>query len=140
MGETGVGRVVQRACQLMKQDRNEDARAQGGIDLDTVQRYINYWFSSSVDLFGGEISSNAADYFASGLKGREREERHQDHVALSEVYRMPIIEDGRLLERDIPLRNAMNEVPRDACHGQPARMRPLEQVIEDAASSAAHPS
>ena len=114
VGETGVGRVIQRACDLMKQDVNEDARAQGGIDLDTIQRYINYWFSSSVDLFGGEISSNAADYFASGLKGREREERHQDHVALEEIYRMPVVEDGRLLEREIPLRNAMNEVLRDA--------------------------
>jgi len=114
VGETGVGRVIQRACDLMKQDANEDARAQGGIDLDTIQRYINYWFSSSVDLFGGEISSNAADYFASGLKGREREERHQDHVALEEIYRMPVVEDGRLLEREIPLRNAMNEVLRDA--------------------------
>jgi len=114
VGETGVGRVIQRACDLMKQEVNEDARATGGIDLDTIQRYINYWFSSSVDLFGGEISSNAADYFASGLKGREREERHQDHVALEEIYRMPVVEDGRLLEREIPLRNAMNEVLRDA--------------------------
>jgi benzoyl-CoA 2,3-dioxygenase component B len=114
VGETGVGRVIQRACDLMKRDANEDARAQGGIDLDTIQRYINFWFSSSVDLFGGEISSNAADYFASGLKGREREERHEDHVALNGIYRMPVVEDGRLLERDIPMRNAMNEVLRDA--------------------------
>jgi benzoyl-CoA 2,3-dioxygenase component B len=114
VGETGVGRVVQRACELMKQDPNEDARALGGIDLPTVQRYVNFWFSSSVDLFGGEISSNAADYFASGLKGREREERHEDHVALTGVYRLPILEDGRLLEREIPMRNAMNEVLRDA--------------------------
>lgn len=114
VGETGVGRVIQRACELMKLDPNEDARAQGGIDLDTIQRYINYWFSSSVDLFGGEISSNAADYFASGLKGREREERHEDHVALTGTYRMPVVEEGRLLEREIPMRNAMNEVLRDA--------------------------
>ena len=70
VGETGIGRVIKRTCELMKQDKNEDARAQGGIDLDTIQRYVNFWFSSSVDLFGGEISSNAADYFASGLKGR----------------------------------------------------------------------
>jgi benzoyl-CoA 2,3-dioxygenase component B len=51
---TGVGRVVKRACDLMKQDPNEDARNQGGIDLDTVQRYVNHWYSSSLDLFGGE--------------------------------------------------------------------------------------
>jgi len=114
VGETGVGRVVKRACELMKRDANEDARAQGGIDLDTVQRYVNHWYSSSLDLFGGEISSNAADYFASGLKGREHEERFSDHVALHATYRIPVIEDGRLSDRDVPLRNAMNEVLRDA--------------------------
>ena len=65
VGETGVMRVCQRACELMKEDPNEDARAQGGIDLPLVQRYINFWYSSSLDLFGGEISSNAADFFGS---------------------------------------------------------------------------
>jgi benzoyl-CoA 2,3-epoxidase subunit B len=114
VGETGVGRVIQRACELMKQDPNEDARAQGGIDLPTVQRYVNFWFSNSLDLFGGEISSNAADYFASGLKGREKEERHEDHIALSGSYSMQILEGGSLEPRLVPIRNAMNEVLRDA--------------------------
>jgi benzoyl-CoA 2,3-dioxygenase component B len=114
VGETGVGRVVKRACELMKRDPNEDARNQGGIDLDTVQRYVNHWYSSSLDLFGGEISTNAADYFASGLKGREHEDKFTDHVALHATYRIPIIEDGRMTDRDVPLRNAMNEVLRDA--------------------------
>ncbi len=114
VGESGVGRVVKRACDLMKKDPNEDVRHQGGIDLDTVQKYVNHWYSSSLDLFGGEISTNAADYFASGLKGREHEEQFSDHVALHATYRIPIIDDGRLTERDVPLRNAMNEVLRDA--------------------------
>jgi benzoyl-CoA 2,3-dioxygenase component B len=114
VGESGVGRVVKRACDLMKKDPNEDVRNQGGIDLDTVQKYVNHWYSSSLDLFGGEISTNAADYFASGLKGREHEEQFADHVALHATYRIPVIDDGRLTERDVPLRNAMNEVLRDA--------------------------
>jgi len=114
VGETGIGRIVKRTCELMKQDKNEDARAQGGIDLDTIQRYVNFWFSSSVDLFGGEISSNAADYFASGLKGREHEEKHEDHVALQGLYRLEVPENGHLIEREVPMRNAMNEVLRDA--------------------------
>jgi benzoyl-CoA 2,3-dioxygenase component B len=114
VGETGIGRVAQRACQLMKQDPNEDARAQGGIDLPMLQKYINFWYTSSVDLFGGEISSNAADYFASGLKGREREERHQDHVALAGHYALDVMENGVLESKEVPLRNAMNEVLRDA--------------------------
>jgi len=114
VGETGVGRVVKRACDLMKQDKNEDVRNQGGIDLDTVQKYVNHWYSSSLDLFGGEISTNAADYFASGLKGREHEDQFTDHVALHTTYRIPVIDDGRLTDRDVPMRNAMNEILRDA--------------------------
>jgi len=114
VGETGIGRVVQRACELMKEDPNEDARAQGGVDLPTIQKYINCWYSSSLDLFGGEISSNAADYFASGLKGRAKEERYPDHVALAGTYEMEVLENGRLVKKSVPLRNAMNEVVRDA--------------------------
>src|ERR1700752_2054682 len=69
VGETGVLRVVQRTCELMKKNANEDARAEGGIDLPTMQKYLNLWYSVSLDLFGGEISSNAANFFASSLKG-----------------------------------------------------------------------
>ncbi|MBX3273634.1 MAG: benzoyl-CoA 2,3-epoxidase subunit BoxB [Sandaracinaceae bacterium] len=113
-GETGVERVVQRACELMKQDPNGDARAQGGIDLPTIQKWINFWFSSAVELFGGEISSNAADYFATGLKGRYREAaKYQDHQALGDVYEMTVFEGGKLDRREVPLRNALNEVLRD---------------------------
>jgi len=114
VGESGVERIVQRTAELMKQDPNEDARAQGGIDLPTIQKYVNFWYSSSMDLFGGEISSNAAEYFASGLKGREREERHADHVALEGSYALDVLENGKLEPKDIPMRNAMNEILRDA--------------------------
>jgi benzoyl-CoA 2,3-dioxygenase component B len=114
VGETGIGRIVKRACDLMKQDKNEDARAGGGIDLDTLQKYVNFWYSSSLDLFGGEISTNAADYFASGLKGREHEDKWEDHIALTGSYQIPVMEDGKLTERAIPMRNAMNEVLRDS--------------------------
>jgi len=113
VGETGIQRVVKRSCELMKQDPNEDARAQGGIDLPTVQRFINFWYSSSLDLFGGEISSNAADYFASGLKGRAKEKNFEDHVALDGTYRMELLDHGNLTTRDVPMRNAMNEILRD---------------------------
>ena len=114
VGETGIGRIVKRACDLMKQDSNEDARKAGGLDLELIQKYVNFWYSSSLDLFGGEISTNAADYFASGLKGREHEEKWDDHVALTGSYRMPVFENGRLADRDVPIRNAMNEVLRDS--------------------------
>jgi len=114
VGETGVARLVKRACELMKLDVNEDARVQGGIDLETIQRYVNFWYSSSLDLFGGEISSNAADYFASGLKGRAKEEQFADHIALDGSYEIELLREGRLDTKLVPLRNAMNEVLRDS--------------------------
>ncbi len=113
VGETGVGRIVQRTTELMKRDPNEDARAQGGIDLGTVQKYLNLWYALSLDLFGGEISTNAAQYFANGLKGREKEEKLPEHKALDQFYEMPLPAEGGLRVEQVPLRNAMNEVLRD---------------------------
>jgi len=114
VGETGVERIVQRSAELMKQDPNGDARAQGGIPLDMIQRYLNLWYSLSLDLFGGEISSNAASFFAAGLKGRYKEDAYEDHLALDQHYRMSVLKEGAVVEEDVPLRTAMNEVLRDA--------------------------
>jgi benzoyl-CoA 2,3-dioxygenase component B len=114
VGETGVERIVQRTAELMKQDPNGDVRAQGGIDLATIQKYLNLWFALSLDLFGGEISSNAASFFAAGLKGRYKEDSYEDHLALDQCYRMGVLKDGKMAETEVPLRNAMNEVLRDA--------------------------
>jgi benzoyl-CoA 2,3-dioxygenase component B len=111
VGETGVDRVVQRTASVMA--GGKDPREAGAIPLPILQKYLNLWFSLSEDLFGGEISSNAADFFASGLKGRYKEAQYEDHKALSESYRMSTIEGGRLVDKDVPLRTAMNEVLRD---------------------------
>src|SRR5437867_10756032 len=114
VGESGVERIVQRTAELMQQDENEDVTQQGGIPLDMVQRYLNLWFALSLDLFGGEISSNAASFFADGLKGRYKEDGYEDHRALDQHYRMTVPKDGAVVEEDVPLRNAMNEILRDA--------------------------
>ena len=114
VGEYGIDRVVQRSAEITAKDPNGDARKHGAIDLPTIQKWINYWFSSAIELFGGEISSNAADYFAAGLKGRHHEQKkYQDHKAMDQGYRLELIEGGRLSTREVPLRNAMNEVLRD---------------------------
>src|ERR1700756_4892536 len=73
VGETGIGRVVKRTVEVMKELGTDDPvalRKAGVVDLPTIQKYLNFWFSSSLDLFGGDSSSNAASYFANGLKGR----------------------------------------------------------------------
>src|SRR5689334_10577130 len=112
VGETGVQRVVKRACELMKQDPNGDPRKLGGIDLPTVQKYLNLWYSLSLDLFGGEVSSNAADAFAAGLKGRYKEDRYDEHKLVGSHFAMDVLEGGKVVHKDIPMRNALNEVLR----------------------------
>jgi benzoyl-CoA 2,3-dioxygenase component B len=111
VGDTGIGRVVKRTAQLMKEG---DVRELGGIPLNIIQRYINFWYSYSLDLFGGEISSNSADFFAAGLKGRYKEqEQYEDHLATNESFTMKVIEDGKIQDREVPLRNALNELLRN---------------------------
>ncbi|MBX2801803.1 MAG: benzoyl-CoA 2,3-epoxidase subunit BoxB [Myxococcales bacterium] len=113
VGQTGVERVLRRACQLAAQDPNGDVRAQGGVDFDTIQKFVNYWFSYSLDLFGSEVSSNAADFFASGLKGRWREDKYDEHTALDSVMNIPHVKDGKLEDVEVEMRIAMNEVLRN---------------------------
>ncbi|TMB27182.1 MAG: benzoyl-CoA 2,3-epoxidase subunit BoxB [Deltaproteobacteria bacterium] len=111
VGEMGVDRVVQRTAGLMREGK--EPRKEGAIPLDIIQRYLNQWFTLSLDLFGGEVSSNAADFFAAGLKGRFREDDLAEHKAMGQSYRLEVPENGKLVEENVPLRNAMNEVLRD---------------------------
>jgi benzoyl-CoA 2,3-dioxygenase component B len=112
VGETGVARVVKRACELMKQAPGGDVRAAGGVDLPTIQKYLNLWYSLSLDLFGGEVSSNAADAFAAGLKGRFKEERYDEHKLVGSHVAMDVLEGGAVVNKQIAMRNALNEVLR----------------------------
>ena len=123
VGELGLERILRRGAQLGKQFG--DARKGGGIDVPTIQKWINYWYSYSLDLFGSEISSNAADFFAAGIKGRWGEAKdHTEHSALDQFLRMPVVKDGALTEQDVPLRNAMNEVLRQSY------MKDCERVVK----------
>src|SRR5438045_5071440 len=111
VGEMGVDRVVQRTAGLTSE--RKEPRKEGAIPLDIIQRYLNQWFTLSLDLFGGEVSSNAADFFAAGLKGRFREDDLPEHKAMGQMYRLEVPENGKLVEEQVPLRNALNEVLRD---------------------------
>src|SRR5438067_13606475 len=95
----------------MKDLGTDDAariRAHGSVDLQTVQKYLNFWCSSSLDLFGSEISSNSAANFASGMKGRPDEPTYQDHV-LREATMTIATPQGA---ETVPMLNALNEVMR----------------------------
>src|SRR5213594_3750467 len=119
VGETGLGRVVRRTLEVMKEIGSEEPQAiqrQGAVDLPLLQRYLNFWFSSSLDLFGSEVSSNAASTFANGIKGRPDETtQYQDHVCADSTFEIEM-PDGRggLKKETVGMRNAMNEVLRNA--------------------------
>ena len=113
VGQTSVRRVIKRTCELMKEHNTHDVTKFGGINLDVLQKYTNFWYAASLDLFGNEVSSNAANYFAAGVKGRADERRYDDHVAKEGIYAMDVLAGGRISSQEIPLRNAMNEILRD---------------------------
>jgi benzoyl-CoA 2,3-dioxygenase component B len=117
VGDTGIGRVVRRTVEVMNELRTDDpmkVRAAGAIDLPTIQKYMNFWFSSAIDLFGSEVSSNAASYFASGLKGRPDESLYEDHRA-DGTYTLDMPDaNGGVRTETVTMRNAMNEVMRSA--------------------------
>jgi benzoyl-CoA 2,3-dioxygenase component B len=118
VGDTGISRVVRRTLEVMKELGSEDpeaARAKGAVDLPTIQRYLNFWFSSSLDLFGAEISSNAASYFATGIKGRPDEANFADHLCKEGAMALDVPDGkGGVTSDSVPLRNAMNEAVRSA--------------------------
>ena len=117
VGETGIMRVIQRTCEVMKEVQSEDpkqVREGGAIDLGTLQRYINLHFTVSVDLFGQEISTNAATYFNTGLKGRYLESRlDDDHRLTDSSWPVHLVHDGRIVLKDRPAVTAVNERLRD---------------------------
>ena len=117
VGESGISRVVQRTCQAMNELKTDDVaklRAAGVIDLPTIQRYLNFHYSVTIDLFGADQSSNAATFYSAGLKGRYEEgKRADDHVLKGQTYKVLEVVDGNLIEKAVPMLNALNEVLRD---------------------------
>ena len=110
VGETGVGRILQRTCELMKEHRTDDVRSLGAIDLPTIQKYLNFHFSVSLDLFGQEASTNAANYYTQGVKGRFLETRiDDDHLLTNASYEIDTVEDGRIVKKAVPALQALNE-------------------------------
>jgi benzoyl-CoA 2,3-dioxygenase component B len=120
VGETGVQRAIQRTCEAMKAAGIDDptdierVRALGVIDLPTIQKKANLHFSLTLDLFGNEISTNAANAFNAGIKGRYREDRlTDDHRLLDAVYPVLRLKDGVVKLDDAPALSALNMRLRD---------------------------
>ena len=116
VGRTGIERVVRRTCEVIKEksiDPNDikAARAEGVIDLPTMQKKINFHVSVTEDLFGAEISTNAANAFNAGLKGRFRETTiDDDHQLTDAVYPVLKYVDGEFRTVDEPALTALKVV------------------------------
>ncbi|MEZ5791486.1 MAG: benzoyl-CoA 2,3-epoxidase subunit BoxB [Nitratireductor sp.] len=120
VGETGVGRTIERTCQAMKDAGIDDpyeiekVRALGVIDLPTIQKKLNLHYTLSLDLFGQEVSTNAANAFSSGIKGRYMEHKlDDDHKLLDATYPVCQFVDGKLFMQDVPALTAINMRLRD---------------------------
>jgi len=117
VGESGIARIIQRSCDVMNQHRTDDAaklRGLGVIDLPTLQRYLNFHFSVTSDLYGSEISSNAASFYTQGLKGRFDETKiGDDHKLEAAEYGVPDVVEDRVVVRHVPALTALNERLRD---------------------------
>jgi benzoyl-CoA 2,3-epoxidase subunit B len=120
VGETGVGRVIQRTCEAMKEAGIDDpydidkVRALGVIDLPTMQKKLNLHYTLSLDLFGSEISTNAANAFTAGVKGRYQEIRiEDDHRLHGATYPVVQLADGKVVTAEVPALSAINMRLRD---------------------------
>ena len=117
VGESGISRIIQRTCAKMNELNSDDVgqlRAAGVIDLPTLQRYLNFHSSVTIDLFGADESSNAATFYSTGIKGRyEETKREDDHVLRGQTYKVLNVVNGQLQEKEVPMLNALNEVLRD---------------------------
>ena len=92
-GFTGLGRVIK-------------ARK---VPIEIVQKYINRWFSSALDLFGVDQSSSASWFYVWGLKGRFDEheagpEVDRDHLndRARGQYHQEVVDLIAQLNKDIP--------------------------------------
>jgi benzoyl-CoA 2,3-epoxidase subunit B len=110
VGTTGIDRVVRRTAELMREHNTDDIAPHGGIPLDIIQRYLNFHYSVSLDLFGGERSTNVANYFTAGLKGRWQEERRlDDHRLTDDTAEVDVVVDGHVETVRIPALTALNQ-------------------------------
>ncbi len=110
VGTTGIDRVVQRAAQVMAENDTDDVTGHGAIPLNVIQKYLNFHYSVSLDLFGGETSTNVANYYTAGLKGRWMEERRRDDHSLTSDSIMvdAVTEDGEIGQTEVMALTGLN--------------------------------
>ena len=140
VGESGVARIIRRTCQKMNEagisdpyeiEKIRDLRV---MDLPTIQRKINLHYSLSLDLFGQEVSTNAANAFNAGIKGRFKENRlNDDHKLNDSTYPVVHFRDGEFKWEKLPALKGINMRLRDDySKDASAGVRRWNQIIERA--------
>ena len=117
VGESGIARAIQRTCEVMHEHKVSGSRPGprlGVIDLETMQKFVNFHYSVTLDLYGSEISSNAATYYTTGLKGRYQEAKlADDHKLPAAEYPVHEVADGQIVAKQVPALTALNARLRD---------------------------
>ena len=142
VGTTGVQRVVERTVEVLGELAStpdetvspERVFEAGAIPLEVVQKYLNFQYSVSMDLFGSEKSSNVAAYYTAGLKGRWQETRRKDdHVLTDATREVQSVRNGEITSDTVPMLTALNLDLRDEyvadCENG---VRRWNQAMEDA--------
>jgi benzoyl-CoA 2,3-epoxidase subunit B len=93
----------------MREHDTEDIAPHGGVPLDVIQKYVNFHYTVSLDLFGSEKSTNAANYFTAGLKGRWQEERRKDdHVLTEDAAQVDTVREDAISTEEVSALVALN--------------------------------
>ncbi len=134
VGTTGVDRVVERTAQVMVEHDTDDVVAHGAIPLPILQRYLNFHYSVSLDLFGSETSTNVANYYTAGLKGRWSEERRRDdHKLTDDSIMVEALVDGSVGEIQVAALVGLNtDLRREYINDCQNGVNRWNKILEDA--------
>jgi len=114
VGASGIARIIQRTLELMREHDTDEVQPHGGVSLKLIQKYINFHYSVSLDLFGSETSTNAANFYAGGIKGRFQEtKRSDDHRLINIGRNVPEATSSGITDREVTQLAALNETLRD---------------------------
>jgi benzoyl-CoA 2,3-dioxygenase component B len=137
VGTTGIDRVVERTVQLMREHDTDDVIGHGGIPLDVIQKYLNFHYSVSLDLFGSETSTNVANYYTAGIKGRWAEGRRKDdHRLTSESIMIDAVLDGQVGQSEVAALVGLNtDLRREYISDCQNGLNRWNRILEDAGMS-----
>jgi benzoyl-CoA 2,3-dioxygenase component B len=134
VGTTGIDRVVERTVQVMKANDTDEVVSFGAIPLKVIQKYLNFHYSVSLDLFGSETSTNVANYFTGGLKGRWAEERRtDDHLLTDDSIMVDAVVDEKVGQTEVPVLVGLNtDLRREYINDCQNGVNRWNRILEDA--------